>query len=432
MKFFGTMEARNNELYIGGIAAKILREEFGTPLYIIDEADFKEKAGTFTDNFKSEKFETKVIYASKAFTNLYMANLVSELGLHMDVVSGGELYTALKGGMAPEKIYYHGNNKSYEDLKFAITESVGTIVVDNEHEYRLISELSNKEQKKVSVLLRVNPGIEAETHKYIQTAKDDSKFGMSIFNEKTQWLIGEIEKDKYVDFRGIHCHIGSQIFDEKFFFAAADAMIQFAYDIEIKMGLDIREINLGGGFGVYYTEKDKPFPLPGFLRRYIRKIEEKLNSLNFDVEVISIEPGRSLINNSGSTIYTVGNVKETITGRQYIFIDGGMTDNPRHALYQAKYEAGIANKINDEPVQEYTVAGKLCEEGDILIENIKLPKVKPGDILITPSTGAYTYSMSSNYNRNGRPAVVFVENGECRLAVKRESYDDLIRNDVIR
>ena len=255
MKFFGTMEARNNELYIGGVSVGSLREEFGTPLYIIDEESFKEKVQIFIDNFKSDKFETRVIYASKAFTNLYMVNLVAELGLYLDVVSGGELYTALKGGMASERIYYHGNNKLYDELEFAISDAVGTIVVDNEYEYRLISKIANRDQVRISILLRVNPGIEAKTHKYIQTAKHDSKFGMSIFNEKTKELIEKMNADKCIDFRGIHCHIGSQIFDEKFFFAAAQAMIQFAYDIETKLNLDIKEINLGGGFGVYYTEK---------------------------------------------------------------------------------------------------------------------------------------------------------------------------------
>jgi diaminopimelate decarboxylase len=432
VKFFGTMEARNNELYIGGVGVGSLREKFGTPLYIIDEESFKEKVQIFIDNFKSDKFETRVIYASKAFTNLYMVNLVAELGLYLDVVSGGELYTALKGGMASERIYYHGNNKLYDELEFAISDAVGTIVVDNEYEYRLISKIANRDQVRISILLRVNPGIEAKTHKYIQTAKHDSKFGMSIFNEKTKELIEKMNADKCIDFRGIHCHIGSQIFDEKFFFAAAQAMIQFAYDIETKLNLDIKEINLGGGFGVYYTEKDEPFNLPEFLQKYIRLIEEKLSALAFNVEIISIEPGRSLINNAGSTIYTIGGIKETITGLQYLFVDGGMTDNPRHALYQAAYEAGIANKINDELVQEYTVSGKLCETGDILIKNVMLPEASPGDILVIPSTGSYNYSMSSNYNGMKKPAVVFVKNGECQLAVKRESYDDLIRNDVAR
>ncbi len=432
MKFFGTMETRNNELYIGGVGVERLRKEFGTPLYVVDEEGFKEKVQIFIDNFKSDKFETRVIYASKAFTNLYMVNLAAELGLYIDVVSGGELYAALKGGMAPEKIYCHGNNKLYEELEFAISGDVGTVVVDNEYEYRLISKIANRDQVKVSILLRVNPGIEAETHRYIQTAKHDSKFGLSIFHEKTQELIEEMKNDKYVDFRGIHCHIGSQIFDEKFFFAAALAMIQFAYDIGTKLKIDIKEIDLGGGFGVYYTEKDRPFSLSEFLKKYINTIEEKLSSLDFNVEIISIEPGRSLINNFGSTIYTIGSIKETITGRRYLFVDGGMTDNPRHALYQAEYEAGIANKINDEPVQEYTVAGKLCETGDILIKNIRLPQASSGDILVIPSTGSYNYSMSSNYNGMKKPAVVFVKNGECRLAVKRQSYEDLIRNDVAR
>lgn len=432
MKFFGTMEAIDNELYIGGVSVSKLRKNFGTPLYVIDEEDFKNKVNTFLENFKSEKFETRVIYASKAFTNLYMSNLVSELGLFVDVVSGGELYTALEGGVSSEKIYYHGNNKLYDELDFAIEENVGTIVLDNEYEYEMISDLAQSFGRKVSILLRVNPGIEAKTHKYIQTAKDDSKFGMSIFNENTIKLIENIKNNENIDFKGIHCHIGSQVFDEKFFFASAKAMIEFAYDIKKKFDINIREINLGGGFGVYYTREDNPFNLGKFLNKYIENIESTLEELNFKIEIISIEPGRSLINNSGSTIYTVGGIKETITGKKYLFIDGGMNDNLRPALYQAKYEGALANKIEDKEEIEYTIAGKLCETGDVLIENLMLPEANPGDILIIPSTGAYTYSMSSNYNRIGRPSVVFVENKECKLAVKRESYEDLIRNDVAR
>lgn len=431
MKLFGTMSVKENELNIGGIGVSELKSKHGTPLYIVDQKGFEDKANLLINNFKSNTFDTRVIYASKAFMNLSIAKLVSKLGLCIDVVSGGELYTALKAGFDPNKIYFHGNNKLYDELVLAVQNRVGTIVVDNEYEYDLLSGISGEFETVTRVILRVNPGIEAHTHEYIQTTKNDSKFGLSIFDDKTMNFIIKMSSDPNIDFAGIHCHVGSQVFDENTFLKEADEMIKYAKEIENKAQVKINELNLGGGFGVYYTAEDNPFELGGFLGRYIKHIEHKLSELELKPEIISIEPGRSLINSYGSTLYTVGAIKQTMSGLPYVFVDGGMTDNPRPSLYQAKYEAVIANKMDDTDLESYRIAGKCCETGDILIKDASLANPMPGDLLLVSSTGAYNYSMSSNYNRIPRPEVVFVKDGVSKTAVKRETYEDLIRNDEV-
>lgn len=431
MKLFGTMCIKENELNIGGIGVSELKSKHGTPLYIVDQKGFEDRANLFISNFKSNTFDAIVIYASKAFMNLSIAKLVSELGLYIDVVSGGELYTALKAGFNPNKIYFHGNNKLYDELMLAVQNRVGTFVVDNEYEYDLLSGICSEFDTVARVILRVNPGIEAHTHEYIQTTKNDSKFGLSIFDDKTMEFITKMSTNPNIDFAGIHCHVGSQVFDEDTFLKEADAMIKYAKDIENAAQLKIKEINLGGGFGVYYTDEDNPFELGGFLGRYVEHIELKLAELGMKPEIISIEPGRSLINSYGSTLYTVGAVKKTMAGLPYVFVDGGMTDNPRPSLYQAKYEAAIANKMGAQDFDSYRIAGKCCETGDILIKDAYLANPEPGDLLLVSSTGAYNYSMSSNYNRIPRPKVVFVKDGAAKTAVKRETYEDLIRNDEV-
>ena len=332
MKLFGTMSIKENELNIGGIGVSELKSKHGTPLYIIDQKGFEDKANLFINNFKSNTFDTRVIYASKAFMNLSIAKLVSKLGLCIDVVSGGELYTALKAGFDPNKIYFHGNNKLYDELVLAVQNRVGTIVVDNEYEFDLLSGISGELETVTRVILRVNPGIEAHTHEYIQTTKNDSKFGLSIFDDKTMDFIIKMSSDPNIDFAGIHCHVGSQVFDENTFLKEADEMIKYAKEIENEAKVVIKELNLGGGFGVYYTDEDNPFDLGSFLGRYTKHIEHKLSELDLKPEIISIEPGRSLINSYGSTLYTVGAIKKTMAGLPYVFVDGGMTDNPRPCL----------------------------------------------------------------------------------------------------
>lgn len=283
----------------------------------------------------------------------------------------------------------------------------------------------------MSVMLRVNPGIDAHTHEYIKTSKMDSKFGESIYDDDIYEISKYLDKSDVLDFKGFHCHIGSQIFEEESFIQAALAMLDFVKDIKDNAGVETTHLNLGGGFGVYYTEEDRPMDLALFLQNLTKKIEEKLESEDLGKMKILIEPGRSIISNSGSTLYEIGGTKETYGGKDYIFIDGGMGDNPRPALYQAKYEGAIANKMNDEKTNEYTIAGKCCESGDIIIKDLMLPKAEAGDLFIVSTTGAYNYSMASNYNRIPRPAVVFIQDGKGRVVVKRESYEDIIKNDIL-
>lgn len=430
MKLFGTSNVIDNELHIGGIAVSKLKEQFGTPLYVMDRALIETNMDTFRTNFKSDKFSTEVIYASKAFLTTAMAQLVSRNGLSMDVVSGGEFFTALKAGFPVEKLYFHGNNKTIDELSLAIENNIGTIVVDNPLELQRISDLAKSLSKVVKVLLRVNPGIDAHTHEYIQTSKFSSKFGESIFDEKIFDIIKVFTNTSNVVLEGFHCHIGSQIFDEKPFFGAIDVMFNFAKDVELKTGFVTKTINLGGGFGIYYSEEDNPIELKDFVTRMISDLEDKKEKYNLKLNKINIEPGRSIVANSGTTLYTVGGVKDTYSGKKYIFVDGGMTDNIRTALYQAKYEGVIANKFNDEKTLLATVAGKCCESGDVIIHDANFAEAKEGDILAVSTTGAYNYSMSSNYNRILKPAVVFVKDGEAKLIVKRETLEDLVRNDL--
>ncbi|MDK6805240.1 diaminopimelate decarboxylase [Aerococcus sp. UMB7834] len=431
MDLTGTMEEKNNELFIGGIGVKTLKEKYGTPLQIIDQKALKEKISCFKDNFQVDGLDCRVVYASKAFLNKYMVQLVKSLGLHIDAVSGGELYTILASGMPAERIYFHGNNKLASEIREALEAGVGTYVVDSIADYHHLREVAVEAGQRIRLLLRVNPGIAAETHQYIQTTTEDSKFGMSMTDSRIEGLIQNMLADPQVDLAGFHCHIGSQVLKENFFFEEAESVISFAKKMSENYGMKVQELNLGGGFGVYYAEGDQPFDYASFLTDYAKYIKEEAAKQGLsELQVMSIEPGRSLINASGSTLYTVGQVKVTKAGLPFIFVDGGMSDNIRPALYQAEYEAVLANRLKDPVQATYRVGGKLCESGDVLLKAAALPKAEAGDLLLMPNTGAYTYSMSSNYNRMGRPAVVFLEDAKDRLAVKRETYADMMRNDL--
>ena len=432
MKFFGTMNINSNgNLQIGNCDAINLVEEFGTPLYVVDEELVRNNCRIFKENFSMDNIDSEVIYASKAFLNIAICKVIEDEGLSLDVVSGGELYTALKAKFPVKKIYMHGNNKTRAELSLAIDAGIGRIIVDNGKELELIEQVCEKFNKKAEVLLRVNPGIDAHTHEYIQTSKNDSKFGESIFSEHIDELITKFKNSKTVNLKGFHCHIGSQIFEEESFFAGVSVMLKFVDKIKSNCGFVTEELNLGGGFGVYYSNGDNPVDLNNCLKSMLLQIKAEAKELNLNVPKVMIEPGRAIIANAGTTLYEIGGTKETYGGRNYIFVDGGMTDNPRTALYDAKYEAVVANKVYFEDKGLYTIAGKCCESGDVLIKDIELPKVKSEDILAVLSTGAYNYSMSSNYNRIPRPAVVFVKEGSSKLAVKRETYEDILRNDMV-
>ena len=430
MRLFDGMTVENGELNISGVGVSELKAQYGTPLYVYDENMLVNQCRTFINNFKSSRFNTEVLYASKAFSCLEVLRIASREGLGVDVVSLGEIHTAYKAGYDMRRAYFHGNNKTREELQYALEVGVGTIVVDNDYEYEMINKIVRESGNTVDVLLRINTGIDAHTHEYIKTAKDDSKFGYSVYDETIYDLIADINNQSNLNFVGFHSHIGSQIFEKTSFFEAVKVVMEFTRRVQERLGLTISVLNLGGGFGVYYTEEDRPFELAEFLREYIEVVERESDNFGLDLTKVVIEPGRSLTCNAGSTLYSVGGVKKTFAGREYVFVDGGMADNPRYALYKAKYEAMLANKMNEQADTTYTVAGKCCESGDMLVMDAKLPKAEQGDLLLVSSTGAYNYSMSSNYNRLPKLPVVFVKDGTSRLVVKGETLEDLIRQDI--
>lgn len=420
----------NDELVHSGHSYQELANQYGTPLYIFDEASFRKRIESYTANFHSDLFETQVLFASKSLLTKAIAKIIAASPLGQDVVSAGEIFVGLAAGVNPNKMYFHGNNKSDEELVYALQNEVGTIVLDNRMEASRLEQIAEKLNKRPKVLLRINPGVEAHTHQYIQTASLDSKFGESIFDDQIFELITQLHESRFLNFVGFHSHIGSQVFDRESFFKASLAMMEFAQTSQEKTNYPITEINFGGGFGVYYTEEDQPFEMAEFLPEFVKYIEKESDRLGLQLKKICIEPGRSLVNASGSTLYRIGDLKDTVSGKHYLFIDGGMSDNIRPALYQAQYEAAITNKITEPATIEYTVAGKACESGDKLIENITLPQAATGDLLLVNGTGAYNYTMASNYNRLARPAMIHIDGAHHRLTVKRETFEDMMKNEL--
>ena len=431
MKLFGTSKVNGvGNLEIGGVDALDLVKEYGTPLYVMDQEHIENTIDIMKKAFVSERFNTQIAYAGKAFLTTGMVNLVNEKGLDLDVVSAGELYTAIKGGISMDRVHMHGNNKTLEELNMAIEYGIKEIVIDNEDEIEKIEEICKEKNKKQAVLLRIDPGIEAHTHEYIKTSGLTSKFGISLFQENLFDIVKRIDESEYIDFKGFHTHIGSQIFQSAFFIFALDEIFKYLSKLKEELGISVDTVNMGGGFGVYYADGDQPPKLDELVKEVITYTEAMEIKYRIGFKNLCIEPGRSIVANAGTTLYTVGGIKDTVGGKTYVFVDGGMADNIRPALYQAKYEAGIINKLDKEANKEITLAGKFCESGDVLIENTKIQDAEVNDIIAVSTTGAYCYSMSSNYNRFAKPALVFVKNGKAKLAVKRETLDDLIRNDI--
>ncbi|MBR7926971.1 diaminopimelate decarboxylase [Aerococcaceae bacterium zg-ZUI334] len=421
---------QNNALTHRGHQYHELATQYGTPLYIFDETSFKERVLAYKKSFESPYFETQILYASKALLTKAIGKLIAQLGIGQDVVSGGEIYVGLAAGVPAENMYFHGNNKTNAELSYAIEQGVGTIVIDNRMEISRVNQIANEKNTVQRVLLRLNPGVEAHTHDYIKTAHLDSKFGESVFDSEIEVVIKKMVDAPNLMFAGFHCHIGSQIFDQTSFLKAASEMLVFAQTIEQKLEIRIEEINFGGGFGVYYTSDDTPFDVTEFLPQFTEFIHEESKRRGLSLKKITIEPGRSLVNASGSTLYTVGDIKHTTGGKDYLFIDGGMSDNIRPALYQAKYEAILTNKATQDAMTRYTIAGKACESGDKIIESIELPVAETGDLLLVNGTGAYNYTMASHYNRLPKPAMIHIDGDSHRLTVKRESYEDLMRYEL--
>ena len=421
-----------NHLVIGQHDTVELAKKFGTPLYVLDEdlmrdncRAYKNAIDTYYDG------HGLILFASKALCTMYTGRLVAEEGLGADVVSGGELYTLYKAGFPMEKVFFHGNNKTPDEIELALNCGVGHIVVDNKYELELLNRIANEKNVNQRILFRIKPGIDAHTHDFVKTGQIDSKFGVALENGEAYEIHKLALSMSNIQIDGVHCHIGSQIFDVEPFCEAAKVMIGFIADLYDKLGIKVNILNLGGGFGIKYTATDDPIAPSEYIHKVTNVVKELAQEKGIDLPFLVFEPGRSIVASAGITLYTVGCVKEIENVRTYVSIDGGMCDNPRYILYGSKYTAVLANNASAEPVAPITIAGKCCESGDLIQEHVMMPQIHVGDTLAVLATGAYNYSMSSNYNRIPRPPIVAVSGNEAKIIVKRETYDDLIKNDVL-
>lgn len=421
---------QKGHLLFGGLDTVDLAKKYGTPVYIYDVSIIRKNCRAFVDSFRKQQVAFQVAYASKAFSSIAMMQVAKQEGLSIDVVSEGELYTALQAGFPVERIHMHGNNKSEAELEMAIVNQIGCIVIDNFHEISLLDRLLRKHDRQMDVLIRVTPGIESKTHKYIMTGNVDSKFGFSIENGQAEQAFLQLQDNKYIRLKGLHCHIGSQIFESNRFIMAAEILFNELRDWNQKYGFVSEVLNLGGGFGIRYTADDEPLSLQVYAEEIVKALKQYWDGVNFPFPEIWIEPGRSIVGEAGMTLYTVGSTKDIPGIRRYVAVDGGMADNIRPALYEAAYECIVANKGNMADEEVVSIAGKCCESGDMLIKDIALPRLEANDIIAVLSTGAYGYSMASHYNRFAVPPVVFIENGVDRLVVRGETYEDVVRNDL--
>lgn len=422
-------------LEIGGCDAIGLVRDFGTPLYVYDEQHIRDMMRVYKNTIdKKYGGYGKVLYASKAFSCLAMYCIAKQEGIGCDAVSGGELYTALKAGFNAADIYVHGNNKTLYELEEAVEAGVGGIVIDSINEARNIDKIAKEKGARQKVLIRVNPGVEAHTHAFVQTARTDSKFGFSVSDGTALKITKQVLELENVDLKGYHCHIGSQIFEKQSFVLAADKMMNFIADIKKQTEFEAEILNIGGGFGIHYTDDDpklKPADYENYLTALIDEVKGKAKNLGLKLPYLLIEPGRSIVGEAGVTLYTVGAIKDIPGVKKYLAIDGGMFENPRYSLYQSKYTAVNAADVNAPCTQRVSIAGKCCESGDLIGVDMPMPEIKIGDIIAVFSTGAYHYSMASNYNRNLIPQSVLVKDGEAQVIIKKQTYQDLVRNDVI-
>jgi diaminopimelate decarboxylase len=419
-------------LEIGGADTVDVAKEYGTPVYVLDEAHIRNMCRVFK-NTLNEYGSNEVLFASKALSCKGIYELVSSEGLGADVVSGGELFTARRAGFLPSRIYFHGNNKSPKEIDEAVACGVGVIVVDCLDEIEIIEETAKKHKKTQNVAIRLNNGIDAHTHSYMQTARVDCKFGLSLQGGDALKAFLKIRETAHLNFVGASCHIGSQILETEPFIKSVESVLDFYKTLKDKYNFDCAELNLGGGFGVWYTDTDgkkTPADYAALVGAICKAVSDGVRLRALVKPKLVLEPGRSIVAEAGITLYSIGNIKKIEGVKKYINIDGGMFDNPRHILYQAKYSAIIANRAAEKPSEIVTVAGKCCESGDIIAPDILLATAERGDLLCVFSTGAYNYSMASHYNRNLVPPVVIVSAGKTRYLVKPETYEDLIRNDA--
>ncbi len=419
----------NGNIEIGGCDLVELAKKYGTPLYVLDEKTIRSICKDYKKSF--EKYpKIRFMYASKALCTSAVARILDDEGFGFDTVSAGEIYTVYKSGVDMKHVLFNGSNKGYEELELAVKLGVGRISVDNFLELDILNEVAQKANQTADILLRVTPGIECHTHEYIKTGHLDSKFGFDL-TQIDEALDLIFNKYKNLQLHGLHAHIGSQIFETSIYPDEIDILAREISRINYTYNVKLNEINIGGGIGVKYTENDLPPSTYEIGQLVIEKLTEAINKYNIEPPTIIMEPGRSIISTAGVTLYTVGSTKQIPYGTKYVAIDGGMADNPRPSMYQAEYSAEIANKKETDKVEKITIAGRYCESGDVLIKHIEMPKLEKGDILCIYNTGAYNYSMSSNYNRVQRPAMVLVNEGESEIIIKRENLDDLIAHDII-
>ncbi len=422
-------------LELGGADCVELAKQFGTPVYLFDEAYIRKMMSVYRDTLaRCYGGHGLVLYASKAFSCKAIYRIADEENIGIDVVSGGELYTALQAGFPAERIYMHGNNKLDYEIGEALDSGVGCIVADGYAELDKIDDEARKRGKTQRVLLRINPGVEAHTHAFVQTATTDSKFGFSLANGEAERVTKYALTKKNILLEGYHCHIGSQIFEKQSFVLAVEKCMDFAAQMKETLGFEPVTLNMGGGYGVWYTDEDRKISPEGYaeyLEALVATVKEKATEKGLRLPYLLIEPGRSIVAEAGVTLYTVGAIKEIPGVKKYVAIDGGMFDNPRYALYESKYTALLANRASEETTELVTIAGKCCESGDIVAVNVALPEAKSGDIVAVLSTGAYNYSMAMNYNRNKIPPCVLVKEGKGEYIVRPQSYEDITRNDVI-
>ncbi len=421
----------NNEgnIEIGGCDLAKLADEYGTPFYLFDEDTIRSMTFAYKDAFKNYP-KMNMMFAAKAFMTKAICKIMAQEGFGLDLCSGGEIYTAKQAGFDMSKTLFNGNNKSFDELKAAVEYGVGTISVDNSLELATLDNVAKAYNKKVEILLRITPGIECHTHEYIQTGHLDSKFGFDLTQIDSAV---ELIRDEYtnLELKGLHAHIGSQIFEKKVYYDEVEVIFKEIKRIKDKFGITLNEINLGGGLGVKYTEKDKPISVYEIAETIINSIEENSKKYGIEKPIMFIEPGRSIIATSGVTVYTVGSSKQVPNGRLYFAVDGGMSDNARVSLYQAEYTVDVVNKPNEDRNQRVTIAGRFCESGDILAKDILLPELESGDLLCFYNTGAYGYSMSSNYNRVLKPISILVKDGKSDIIIDRQTFEQLVESDRI-
>ncbi|NLY70427.1 MAG: diaminopimelate decarboxylase [Clostridiales bacterium] len=407
-----------------------LAEKYGTPLYVISESHIIERIDEIKRDFLDKYPNTKAVYACKALQTVGICKLIDKEGLGFDVVSGGELYTAIRAGVSPSKIVFHGNNKTYDECKMAIDCGVGTIVCDSISELIMLNDLAGEMNKRVEILFRITPGVNSHTHEYISTGHHESKFGISPKILLEGRLLESALSMQNVLLKGFHFHVGSQLTDNSSHIFAVKKLLEFIKEVINITGFIPSELNLGGGYGIQYRDDPPRKPLSYYTDPMMEEIITFCNNENIKLPTVTIEPGRFIVGEAGITLYQVGTIKTTLGGRTFVSVDGGFPDNPRTALYHAKYDAIAIEKMGEPNQSLVTIAGKCCESGDILVWDIPMPELKRGDYIALLSTGAYNYSMSSNYNRIPRPALVMVKEGKDRLSLRRETYEDLISKEI--